>query len=288
VNQEADKDWGIVTGPWGDVICELGYVQHCGAKNVLYFGPENPIMISFLQSQKWIDRVEFIASKDRHHYHSINHLLMYGGSFYRGMEKLLMEHSLKPEQFHPTTTVMDANHKWDKSVPIAKALDLPEECHKWAHEIASQIDGDFFIIQPYSINSTTMPAHWPHWHELIQWLAGDFGNNYVLAGVGWNSGVYPSMSHFHNMVDKFPSVCHLFALAMRSRGVITTSNSLAHWCASQDIPATVMMNVISSEPTYFFNKVIQGEHIQSFTYYASLQRVCFALHERWGIWPAEA
>jgi hypothetical protein len=281
-------EWGIVTGAWGDVICELGYVQHCGAEKLLYFGSENPVMYAFLTSQEGVQDFDAVVSKDHQNFHSINRLLMYRSSFHQGMTKLLAEHHLTPEQFFPTTTVFDANNKWDKDVPIARNLRLPKECHEWADEVARQIDGDFFIIQPYSINSTTMAAHWPHWHELIQWLAGDFGNQYVLAGVGWNAGVYPSMSHFHNMVDQFPTICHLFALAMRSKGVFTTSNSLAHWCVSQQIPATVVMNVISSEPTYFFNKVIQGEHIQSFTYYASLQRVCFALHERWGIWPAEA
>ena len=281
-------EWGIVTGAWGDVICELGYVQRCGVEKLLYFGPENPVMYEFLKSQNGIKDFDAVICKDRQNFHAINRLLMYQSTFYQGMAKMLSEHRLIPEQFVATTTVFDANNKWDKDVPIARDLKLPKECHEWADEIIRQIDGDFFIIQPYSINSTTLSAHWPHWHELIQWLAGDFGNQYVLSGVGWSADVYPSMSHFHNMVDKFPTICHMFALAMRSKGVLTTSNSLAHWCVSQYIPATVMMNVISSEPTYFFSKVIQGGHIQGFTYYASLQRVCFALHERWGIWPSEA
>ncbi len=277
----------MVSGTWGDVICELGYVQKHELKNLVYYGGDYPVMYDFLRSQTFIDRLEIARCKDLKHFISINQMLMRKSTFEQGMEKVLEGKNLSPGVFIPTTAIMDDNSAESNQIPIAHNLRVPDECYVWADQMASQLGEDFFIIQPYSINSTTLAAHWPHWHELIQWLAGDFSRDYVIAGSGWDSKIYQGFVHMRNMVDQFPTVCHLYALAERSRGVITTSNSLAHWCVSQRIPVTIIANIISSEPNYFFRKVLQGDHVHNFTYYASLQRISFALHERWGIWPSE-
>ena len=209
-------------------------------------------------------------------------------TFERGMASILKDKPFSPQLFEPTSALMDFNNAKLEDIPIAKNLTLPQECYEWANRMASQLSDDFFIVQPYSINSTTKEAHWPHWHELIQWISGDFSQDYVLAGNNWDSHLYQGMGHVKNMVNHFPTVCHLYALAEKSKGVITTSNSLAHWCVSQNVPVTVIANIVSSEPNYFFRKVIHGDCVIYFTYYSPFQRVVFSLNERWGIWPAEA
>ena len=286
--KESKKSWGVVSGTWGDVICQLGYVQKSGIKNILYYGGSHPVMYEFLKAQSFIETLEVAYCKDLKNFMATNRLLMRKSTFSEGMEIALEGHSLSANMFSPTSAIMDDNNADPSEIPIARNLKVPADCYAWADQIASQLNDDFYIIQPYSINSTTREAHWPHWHELIQWLAGDFSRDYVIAGSGWDAGLYKGFMHMRNMVDQFPTVCHLYALAERSKGVITTSNSLAHWCVSQHIPVTVIANIISSEPNYFFRKVLQGDHVHNFTYYASLQRISFALHERWGIWPSEA
>ena len=286
MNADSKKQWAIVSGAWGDVICELGYVKSSGAKNLVYFGPENPAMESFLKCQDFVDNLILVKPADIDDFKAKNSLLMYERTFLEGLKKIIKNKDISPDDFYPTTTVMDKNRSWDRNIEIAKNLNLPQECHEWANDIADKIETDFYIIQPFSINTTTFAAHWPHWHEFIQWISGDLGKKYILSGIGWDSKLYSNLPNVYNMVDKFPTVCHLFALSQKAKGVFSTSNSLAHWCVCQNIPATIIMNTISSDPTYFFNKVIQGDNIQSFTYYASLQRVCFAVYENWGIWSS--
>lgn len=280
------KDWAIAAGAWGDVICELGYVQRAENRlNLLYFGWDNSgLMRDFLEAQSFIGEVRTVKPLDKDDFKKTLQLLIYDKTFPTALEHILRDSDLAPGQFHKTVVPYDTNHEWRTDIPIGSNFTLPESVKNWALSIVAELR-DFFIVQPFSINTVNAQAHWPYWHELMQWIGADMGNRYVIAGVGWDASRYDEIGSFANMVDRFPSVCHLYALAEHAKGVITTSNSLAHWCVCQQIPAVVIMNAMSSDPNFFFNKAITGPNVNTHSYYSRLSKVAYALREKMGIWP---
>jgi hypothetical protein len=59
-----------------------------------------------------------------------------------------------------------------------------------------------------------------------------------------------------SLYNEIPSMMHIFALARYATGVITTSNSLAHWCQIDDIPCLVICNRKSTRQNYIFRRVL--------------------------------
>ena len=112
----------------------------------------------------------------------------------------------------------------------------------------------FFLLQPISLNTVRANAHWPYWQDLIHWMIHDKDKHFLLAGLNWESNPYAGLGNVTNLVDKCPSQAHVFALAQISDGVITTSNSLAHFATCQGLKTIVCANKTSTNPKFFLPK----------------------------------
>jgi len=134
---------------------------------------------------------------------------------------------------------------------------LPGWAHEWAAEAARDLPEDFYVLHPYSFQSTTLAMHWPYWQIAINSLLHYTGATYVLTGAGWHSqGEHPRLV---NLLGKAPSMLAVMALAQRSKGIIGTCNSLAHWAVIQNIPAVICGH--SEFAKTFFRKWIDVENI---------------------------
>ncbi|MBS1722336.1 MAG: hypothetical protein JSS66_04955 [Armatimonadetes bacterium] len=172
------------------------------------------------------------------------------------------------------------------TAPLATGLQTPESCALWAQDVASHLPRPFFLLQPFSINTNKLSDHWPHWHEYVRWLMHDQSKHYVTCGVGWDDSGFQKLSNVTRLVGKTPTVMHLFALADLADGVITTSNSLAHYCAANRLRTVVLAVERNSEPTEYFRKVLHGDNLSFFNKFTSYFRVCWETRTFMDIWPA--
>jgi hypothetical protein len=80
--------------------------------------------------------------------------------------------------------------------------------------------------------------HWPYWNDALKWLLEETGQTFALVGVGYTVDGDPH-PRLRDLLNCAPSMEHIFALAEHAKGVVTTSNALAHYCAMQRIPCLI-------------------------------------------------
>ena len=173
---------------------------------------------------------------------------------------------------------------WGGDIAFAYDLDLPEEARTWARDIVQSLPRPIFVVQPFSINTNALVEHWPYWNELLMWFAHDSDKQFIICGAGWDASRFNGINNVIPMVNKTPTMYHVFALAELADGVISTSNSLGHFCVSQRIPAIVCCATHSNTPTSFWNKTIRAPNIKLLNHHTKLATACYVAKEQFNIW----
>lgn len=277
--------YGTALGNWGDVICSLGFFQErVEDGGIVYYGGTEG-MKEFLECQTFIKDVKMTKHKDVAEFRQTMSSLWTPALYEQGLATMLRDTGLQSEDIINTALNFEDSQNYESSYPIARNLELPAEAREWATRISRDIPRPFYILQPYSINTVNMAGHWPHWWEYILWLLRDQNKTFVTCGRNWNDLPLDALNNTVRLVNKTPTMCHVFALAELADGVITTSNSLAHFCVAQKIPAIVCGTIRNTDPKDFFTKIIQDENAKLFGYYSRLLKVCYATREIFDIWP---
>lgn len=282
-----DSRWGICLGPWGDIICALGHYQSLlGSGNMVYVG-YMPGAEEFLAAQDFIDRVAIVRPADREEYRECVRMMWSkdAGVRRQGILRVLEGSAINADQVVDTNLNYGFSGYAPEEIPIARGLKLPRECEAWAGDVIRHLPRPVYVLHPYSVNTNRLEAHWPHWVDYMNWLAHDQSKHYLTCGVNWSDASFAKLSNVTRLVGKTPTVMHLFALADRADAVITTSNSVAHYCAANERRAVVLSVERNSEPTEYFKHVLRGPNMRVFNKFSTFWRVCLETKEFLGIWP---
>jgi hypothetical protein len=282
--------YGICLGPWGDIICSLGHFSSLlNSKECIYYGylTPNQSVLDFLDSQPYITRSHYVSPTDLESYKAHVSLMWSSDSQLR---RTGIGNALSHTDFD-SSLVEDTNLNYGFSgydapeIPLAPGINVPDYCKTWAQDVASYLPRPFYLIQPYSINTNQMIHHWPHWSEYMRWMLHDQTKHYVTCGLGWDDSKISKLHNTTRLVGKTPTVMHMWALASLADAVITTSNSLAHYCAANNIKTIVLAAERNSEPTEYFRQVIKGSNILFFNKFSSYFKVCYDTKDFLNIWP---
>jgi len=277
--------YGTTIGNWGDVICSLGFFQErVGKGGIVYYGGTDG-MLPFLECQTFINEVKATRHKDVTEFKSTMQALWTPNLYEQALITVLGNTGVAPSDVINTALNFDESQNYNKDYPIVRNLELPTEAKSWAAQISANLPRPFYLLQPYSINTVNRAAHWPHWWEYILWMIRDQNKTFVTIGKDWDDTPLETFNNIVRLAHKTPTMCHVFALAELSDGVITTSNSLSHFCVAQNIKTIVCGNVRNTDPKDFFTKIIQGDNVKLFSYYSKLIKVCYATKEIFDIWP---
>lgn len=279
--------WGTAIGNWGDVICSLGFFQErLGTGGIVYYGGTHG-MEDFLKCQPFITELKVTRHKDVPEFQATMQALWTPSQYEQGLLTVLGNTGVNPEDVVNTALSFDESRNYNRNYPIVQNLNLPQEAREWAKEMSKSLPRPFYVVQPYSINTVNLNGHWPYWWEYIRWLIQDKSKHFVTVGKDWDDEPLKTFNNTTCLVKKTPTMCHVFALAELSDGVITTSNSLAHFCVASGIKTIVCGNVRNTDPNDFFTKIIQGDNIKLFSYYSKPLKVFFATKEFFDIWPTQ-
>lgn len=280
-------EWGLILGTWGDTICAMGHFQaNLGSGNAVYYG-NNEQIIEFVRCQPFIHRVEVVKEPSRERFYENVGLLWKSATHFEGLANVLEDNpwGLTVDDFVNTSVDWGYAQYDAAEIPIARGLAVTEDARQYAGILLSNLPKPVYLVQPYSINTNRMEHHWPFWREYIGWMLHDRGKHFVVCGQGWDSSWLKPRDNLTRLVNKCPSMTHVFALADAADAVISTSNSLAHYCASNDRPCIVVGTERSSEPTEYFHRVLRGQHLRLYNKFSNFWRVCLGTREFLSVWP---
>ena len=266
--------WGLVIGSWGDVLCATShFVDKVGCGGVVHYG-RTPVIKDFLAEQpfvseaRWVRKSEEIDSLGRE----------------ERVEAIMAAAGVRQQPLSVQFGQGIFRIK-DTSLPPFPSFRLPAICEAWASEFVGHATHDLYLVQPFSFQSQTRAQHWPGWEAYLDWLVEDSGKQFVLCGMDWDSSRLRMKENVVDAVDKTPSVMHVFALADRVKGVITTNNSLAVWCAARGIDAIVPCTALGSQHDYYFAHRIKAPSSLIFSFDTRISTVTCATQDRFGIAP---
>jgi predicted SAM-dependent methyltransferase len=246
--------WGVVCGAWGDVICSLqNYRDRVGTGGVIHYGVD-PNVVAFLKEQDFISDAIQVTPANHAEYERIFHSVWgNGGHLSDELRAAVSNHGANDDRLVGTTSY------WDDAEPrqYGGPLKLSQEAEDWARSVSDGIARPWYVVNPYSFNSTHKEAHWHHWYEFMHTLFGGTDHHYFLTGQGWSPQPFEKHVNVHSFVNKTPSMMHVLALARLADGVVTTSNSLAHWAVSQNLRSLIVCNNACSDTKYFFHRILQ-------------------------------
>lgn len=106
------------------------------------------------------------------------------------------------------------------------------------------------LFQPYSVQSSPLDFHWPHWMNALDWLLDKFTKmQVVVCGLKIGKCVngdevpfpeLPTHKRLINMVGQTESMMDVFAIADKAEMIVTTNNCLSMWSLLNGMGATVM------------------------------------------------
>ena len=274
------KKYGTACGVWGDIIVGLGYFKNIiGKGEILYLG-NNQQIIDYLNCQDFITNVIKLNVdeddwKNYWVYTVFKKALEHNKEYTAEPKDPFYKFGYKDSQFDLTHLHFELAQP-DQPIYQWEGKKLPEYAEEWAREKSKELPDKFYLYQPYSFNSNNPKNHWPHWNSLTGHINNYTNKNLVLIGHNWLSGIDKySKNMFHpkiiNLYNQVPSMLHIFALAKYAKGVITTSNSLAHWCQIANIPCVVICNNKSSRPEYIYRRVLEWPTITCINHDQSMQ-----------------
>jgi hypothetical protein len=285
ISGDGPHTWGTAYGAWGDVLCSLGYFQkRVGEGGVIYFGHQVG-MKQFLEAQPFITEVRTASAPPGFDWSRFveNEDVPLEKRTFDGLPIITGGSGVPPNE------VVRCHLDYElKREPIRQwwGARLPAEVEEWAKGMRAKLPSQFRLFQPYSLNSNGYNRHWRGWGDLMRRMLSHSAVPMVMTGHGLPTDLWghrpPPQPGFIDLTEQLPSMMHAFALAQMSIGVVTTSNSLAHWCQIQSVPAVVVCNRTSSQPGYFFRRMQECPTLTNFDWDASVADVLSAIHARIG------
>lgn len=245
--------WATVAGAWGDVFCCLGTVRammqtkEIERIGIIYYGKDEKIA-AWLKVQPWVREVIAVIEPDVDEMTRVfGYLCQCKSRHGRKMwEEILGKRGVRITGDIAYTQLCLAEPRepeyWTGAV-------LPDASNEWADGIAAKIGGDFLLLNPLSIASNKIEDHWHAWNHAIDWLTKNV--TCKLALVGEQYIPWPEHERIINLSGQSKTMCDVLALAERSKGVITTSNNLAHYTTIAQIPAVVICARTCSPDTFY-------------------------------------
>lgn len=281
--------YGTACGVWGDIIVGLGYFKNIiGKGKILYLG-NNKQVIEYLEAQPFITEVKQLPVPDEDWkkywiYTVFKYKIDYDPEFTAEPKDPFYKLGYSDKQFEITHLNYDLAQS-DQPIYQWEGDKLPSYVEEWAENKAKELPENFYLFQPYSFNSNRPSDHWPHWNSLAGHINNFTNKNLVLIGHEWLPGIHKySMNMFAgkiiNLYNGIPSMLHIFALAKYAKGVITTSNSLGHWCQIANIPCVIICNTKSSRPNYIYRRVLDWPTITCLDYDTSMNEAFNVIGEK--------
>jgi ADP-heptose:LPS heptosyltransferase len=258
--------YGTACGVWGDIIVGLGYFKNIiGKGEILYLG-NNKQVVDYLKCQPFITDVRQLAVPEEEWkkywiYTVFKYTIEHDPNYTAQPRDPFLLAGYKENMFEVTHLHYDLA-KPDQPIYQWEGDNLPDYAEEWAAEFRKTLPENFYLFQPYSFNSNRPSDHWPHWDALAAHINTYTNKNLVLIGHEWLDGIHKYSRNMNspkiiNLYNQIPSMLHIFALAKYATGVITTSNSLGHWCQIANIPCVIICNTKSSRPHYIYRRVLE-------------------------------
>lgn len=267
----SEPRWALLVGDgFGDALSCLGNIQSlgCGGPvNVLHYG-SNRGLKGFLELQSCVKSVKRINPKDRDEFARVSNEV---GGWYARPPRLWLPQMLKGTGIKPEDVALTQVHWPWATWPIHRPDDvrLSKAAEEWAEEMRREL-GEFILVQPYSISSVQLQDHWPHWTRFLKWLIEATSNTHRLVFCGQNEIPGLSGENVVDLVNKTPSMMHVFALADRSKGCITTCNALANWAAVRGIRALIAGNAAIPHPSMYWPRFMTTKNTRLFMWTTKL------------------
>lgn len=257
--------WGTACGVWGDIIVGLGYFkEYIGSGKILYLGNNNEI-VDFLKVQTFITDVKKVPIDEyewrRYWIYTVFNKTPDNYRDYKTtVESPFLNSGYKPEEFMITHLTLE-KAKIDQPIFQWTGVKLPDYVEEWAQEKIKTLPKHFYLFQPFSFNSNSASDHWRDWDQLAKLIIQRTNHKLVLIGHSWPPDCQTRSKimfdkRIISLYNQVPSMMHIFALAKYATGVITTSNSLAHWCQAANLPCLVICNRKSTRKEYIFRRVL--------------------------------
>lgn len=272
-----NKDWGLICGAWGDVLCSLSNLYLFNIKKIIYFGDMNSQqMVEFLSIQKNIEKVITINSYDIG--------LSYNDYAFGVLSDIVPRKTNADERVEQFLNLKKIdikisnifNASWDPDVnflPVIqhKNLQLPDYINIWAENfIKSHYLSHFIIVNPYSLHSRRFDNHWQFTEQYLDWLISHENLTFIFVGTDYYPERFVNKPNVINLYKKTPSVMHVFALAQKATAIISASNSLSHWCNANDLNCIVMMNKEVSTCNNYYERILTSKNISKIWFDDSL------------------
>lgn len=247
--------YSFVAGTWGDVIAGLGNHQHLmrelgqdgGA--VIYYGPD-PAIAAWLTAQPYVTYVMDLRSPG-----PVSGIPTNPSVRHVWLSELnrRFDPGLDPDEVWPCHVDFTLRER----LPVHRPeLSTAPELAEWADSGSSEAELPTVLLQPRSETSCLWEGHWPHWYEAVNLISTDA--TCFLCGKGdFDRSLFPRAS-LADMVNKTPTMPHLFALADACDAVVTTSNALSLYAAAKGLRTVVCCNVTHRRPEQFFTRFARG------------------------------
>lgn len=272
IHEFDNQKWGLLGAAWGDVFCSLESIKEYNIKNILYLGhmPETQIK-DFLHAQDFIEQVETIYLNDKKYFSFWEDIISRKPYSHNLLKSILYENNIDIKIENIYNSCLDLTG-YNNITFQAKNLKLPNYIITWAEKFVEQNNlNKFILVNPYSVNSSAKEDHWLCWEPYLDWLFSK--KNYKFVFVGYNYDLKTNLNHENvlNLFNKLPSNLHVMGLSLFADSVITTSNSLSHWCNSHDILCTTMLNSRVSKKHDYFCRILNSKNIYKIWHQDSLE-----------------
>jgi FkbM family methyltransferase len=260
----------LLIGAWGDVLCTLGgamtraaQIKAVGQECTLIYYGFDPEIARFLRLQGHFDSVIHVApDSDEGYWGRVEEATDPRVPVSWWLNEIVFGTGIRPEDVTP----MHVGSQWDRGDPITRwsGPKLPREIRKVADLLVEacrfRFDSDPILVYPRSEQSTCWEDHWPHWDQAVAWLLAHTDHPIILCGQRYESDL--SHPRLLNLVGQTASMMQVFALAEAAGSVITTVNSLSHWCWIQGIPAVACANRTIADKDDYFRRALSSPSIR--------------------------
>lgn len=284
----AHLPWFSSIGLWGDVLVGLGIPKTTGGQkvNILHIGPLCDQIKEFLEVQDFIGEVKTLkyTGKEWSELFSKTHYeIRKPGDIL--MKDLFKEAGIDSEWWFrghldaDYNCIMNKPYHWSGIklcqkywIEASQILERIKISFKGNEKDSNGTRRKIIILQPYSISSSGESDHMSkeNWDFALQFLLNFTPHIYILVGTNVESiGEHPRLI---NLIGKTSSVQTVFALSSMADGVITTSNSLSHYCCIANIRALVIGNKPLKNSDSVFRKFLTCNHIGIVDYDETISR----------------
>ena len=231
--------YGIVSGAWGDALAGLAYISnHLVVGGAICTSPYSRVA-KFVGDQDFIRDVR-VSQRDK--------LAVCG---WREPElRDYISSMLAWDCGLGTDHVVYTGLDFANPPVLTKAISLRQSDHEAAERAVGGLP-PFIHFHPYSLNSTPLSHHHPAWGLVTELL-------HKSTAQVVKTGISPVCGRGIDLVGTTACVTECFAISNKAALTITTSNSIAVWCAMQGLPCVVLCNKKLTSAEHFWARLLSS------------------------------